>query len=83
MDNIFDIYSPYQLRQIFLEKNWPEDFRKFVNEEIASDLLNSWLESVDDDSYDERVRGIIETLTYGYEDEDGNEMLEFNPENKT
>lgn len=83
MDNIFDIYSPYQLRQIFLEKNWPEDFRKFVHEEIASDLLNSWLESVDDDSYDERVRGIIETLTYGYEDEDGNEMLEFNVENKT
>lgn len=82
MSNIFDIYSPYQLRQIFLEKNWPEDFRKFVNEEIASDLLNNWLESVDDDSYDERVRGIIETLTYGYEDEDGNEMLDFNPEIK-
>ena len=77
--NIFDIYSPYQLRQIFLEKHWPEDFRHWIHEEIAGELLNSWLESVDDASYNERVRGIVENLTYGYEDENGKEMLDFNP----
>ena len=85
MSNIFDNYPPYQLRQIFLDKDneWPEDFKQFIHEEIAYELLDSWLETVDSDVYDEKVRDIIENLTYGYEDEDGNEMLEFNLENKT
>lgn len=85
MDNIFDSYTAGQIRQIFLDKTneWPEDYRKYIHEQIAYDLLNSWLESIDDDTYDERVRGLIETLTYGYEDDDGNEMLEFDVENKT
>ena len=80
--SLFDNYSASELRQIFLQKNWPEDFRKAIHEEIAYELLDSWLESVDDDVYDERVRGIIETMTYGYEDENGNEMLEFNTHDK-
>lgn len=82
MNNIFDAYSPYQLRQIFLDKTneWPEDYKKYIHEQIAYDLLDSWLDSIDSDIYDEKVRDIIETLTYGYEDENGNEMLDFNPE---
>lgn len=75
--NIFDDFTPYQLRQIFLEKNWPEEFRDWIHKEIAYELLDSWLESVDDASYEERIRQIIENMTYGYEDEDGNEMLDF------
>lgn len=85
MSNIFDEYSPYQLRQIFIDKDndWPEGFKRFVHDEIAYELLESWLESVDPDVYNERVRDIIEQMTYGYKDENGNEMLEFNVENKT
>lgn len=82
MDNIFDIYSPYQLRQIFLEKNWPEGFKKWVHEELAYELLDSWLSDVDEDIYRNRVRDIVENMTYGYEDENGNEMLDFIVENK-
>lgn len=82
MSNIFDEYPPYQLRQIFLDKDneWPEDFKRFVHAEIAYELLDSWLESVDADVYLERVRDVIENNTYGYEDENGKEMLEFNVE---
>jgi len=79
MNNIFDEYTAYQLRQIFQEKHWPEEFRDWIHREIAYELLDSWLESVDDASYKEKVRCIIENMTYGYEDDDGNEMLDFNP----
>lgn len=77
MSSIFDTYSPYQLRQIFREKNWPEDFRDWIHQEIAYELLDSWLESVDDASYNDKVRSIIENMTYGYEDENGKEMKDF------
>ena len=81
MKNIFDHYSAHELRQIFLDKDneWPEDFRNWIHEEIANELLDSWLENVDPDIYDEKVKGIIEDLTYGYPDQNGNEMLDFNP----
>lgn len=77
MNNIFDHYTAYELRQIFKQKSWPQEFKDAIHKEIAYELLDSWLESVDDDSYKERVRGIIERMTYGYEDENGQIMLEF------
>lgn len=77
--SIFDEYTAYGLRQIFQEKHWPEEFRRWIHREIAYQLLDSWLENTDDESYRETVRSIVETMTYGYEDDDGNEMLDFNP----
>lgn len=77
--NIFDIYSPYQLREIFCGKYWPEDFKRWIHEQIAYELLDSYLESVDDATYKEKVRQIIENTTYGYESENGEEMLDFDP----
>lgn len=74
---IFDEYSPYELRQIFKKKDWPEKFKNAIHEEIAYDLLDSWLETVDEETYKEKVRDVIENLTYGYEDEYGNEMTDF------
>lgn len=74
---IFDEYSPYELRQIFQQKHWPQEFKDAMHKEIAYELLDSWLESVDEETYNERVRGIIENMTYGYEDDDGNEMTDF------
>ena len=83
MSNIFDKYTAQELRNIFIQDEWPEDFSKFVHEDIAYELLDSWLESVDDDIYKEKVRGIIEDITYDHQDENGNKMLEFNVENNT
>jgi hypothetical protein len=78
-DNIFDIYNPHELRTIFKKKEWPQEFSNYVNTEIAFELLESWLENVDDETYREKVRLIIENETYGYEDENGKEMLQFDP----
>ncbi len=77
MNNIFDEYNPYELRQIFTKKDWPKEFKNAIHEEIAYDLLDSWLETVDEEAYKEKIRDIIENLTYGYEDDDGNEMTDF------
>ena len=77
--NIFDDYTAAQMREIFREptESWPEDFRGYMNEELADDLLDQWLEVHDDSEYRAKVKDIVEHLTYGYEDEDGNEMREF------
>jgi hypothetical protein len=76
--NIFDIYSASELRDIFRDPtdSWPESFCSYVNRELADSLLDGWLDNHSDKEYREEAREIIENLTYGYEDEDGNEMLE-------
>lgn len=78
---ILDTYSAYEVRDIWRDDTnvWPEDFINSVNDVLASDLLDMWLESHNNDEYRERIREIIEDTTYGYEDEEGNEMLDFNP----
>lgn len=78
--NIFDEHTAYQLRQIFSEKEWPKEFKDWIHEQIAYDLLDSWLETADEDTYKEKAREIVENTTYGYEDEDGEEMFDFYPE---
>ena len=77
--SIFDSYSAGELREIFNEptNSWPEDFICFVNDELSDDLLDQWLDSHSDEEYRDMVKDIIENTTYGYEDENGEEMLEF------
>jgi hypothetical protein len=77
--NIFDSYSAAELREIFREatESWPENFCNFVNRQLADDLLDSWIEQATTEEYRDRVKDIVEDFTYGYEDENGNEMLEF------
>jgi hypothetical protein len=77
--SIFDDYTAVELREIFREptNSWPEDFICFVNDELSDDLLDQWLENHSDDEYRDKVKIIIEDLTYGYRDENGKEMLEF------
>jgi hypothetical protein len=75
--NIFDKFSAYELRNIFKQKHWPLEFKSAIHQEIAYELLDSWLESVDEETYNDKVRSIVENITYGYEDENGDEMLDF------
>jgi hypothetical protein len=79
MSNIFDEYTAAQLREIYQEpfEDWPDDFRHFLHDEIAADFLEAWMEQCEEDEYMERVRQVIEDLTYGQEDDDGNIMKEF------
>ena len=78
-DNIFDSYSASELREIFREdtNSWPEEFCSHLNNMLANELLDEWLENHDDSKYREKIRDIVEDLTYGYEDDDGNELKEF------
>jgi hypothetical protein len=80
--SIFDDYTPAQMREIISEptNSWPEDFLCFVNDELSDDLLDQWLESHSDDEYRAKIKDIIEDLTYGQEDDDGEELLEIDDE---
>ena len=82
MINIFDDFNPDEMREIWREptESWPDDFCEYVNNILAAQLLDSWLENHSDKDYREEVRQIVEDITYGYTDEDGNEMLEFKEE---
>ena len=77
--DIFDNYAAYQLRKMYNNgiDAWPDDFRHWLHDVMAHDMLDQWLETVSDEEYLERAKDIIECETYGYEDEDGNEMLDF------
>ena len=83
--NIYDDYTPAQLREEFMDgkdnggNGWAEDFQNWINMQIADELLDNYLETVSTEDYIERAREIVEDFTWGYEDEDGKEMLEFNP----
>lgn len=82
--HIFDEYTPAQLREIYLEPrcDWPEDFDAWIQDEIAARLLHKYMKTVKYDEFMEEARDIIEEWTYGYEDADGEEMLDFIPENQ-
>ena len=77
--SIFGKFSAYELRDIFRKptQSWDEDFCSLVNEALANDLLDAWLENADDKEYRERIREVVENITYGYEDKNGKEMLDF------
>ena len=77
--SIFDIYSAAELRDIFRDptESWPENFCNFVNRQLADDLLDGWIENSGDNEYRDRIKDIVEDWTYGYNDENGKEMLEF------
>jgi len=81
MSNIFDTYNPWEMREIFRKptEQWPEEFCKYVNRGLADKLLDEWLYSHEDSEYREEVRQIVEDTTYGYESDDGQEMLDFDP----
>lgn len=77
--DILNDFTPHELREIFLEptNNWPEDFCSHVNYLFADNLLDMWLGDHTDEEYREEIRSIIEEITYGYTDENGNELLAF------
>lgn len=81
MSNIFDKYTAAQLREIYTtpQEQWPADFLHWIHDEIADELLDNWLEQSDMDEYMEKAREIVEDNTYGYEDENGKELLDFLP----
>jgi hypothetical protein len=61
MSKIFDTYTAEQLREIYStpQEKWPEDFLHFIHDEMANDLLDEYLETVDMDEYITRAGEIV------------------------
>lgn len=78
MDDIFEDFTAAELRDIFREptENWPDDFCNYIHRLMADNLLDMWLGDHSDEEYREEVRSIVEEMTYGYHDADGNEFHE-------
>lgn len=74
-----DHFTAGQMREMFNKptNSWTPEFRKVVHEWLAYELLDGFLEAHDDEQYRERVKSLVENETYGYEDDEGNEMLDF------
>lgn len=60
--NIFDMYTSQELKDNLKKptEEWPEDFLLFVNDIIASELLDDWLENTTEEEYINRVKEIVE-----------------------
>jgi len=78
-----NFYSASQMREIFKTptNTWSEDFLRLVHQWLADELLDSYLENIDENQYRERIRGIVEDMTYGCEDDNGHELKEFESTN--
>lgn len=74
-----DHFTAGQLREVFSKptKSWSKEYRDIVNEILAYELLDAFIENADDEQYRERIKEIVESTTYGYQDDEGNEMLDF------
>ena len=75
--NIFDTFTMKEMRG-YLKKpfhEWPEDFALYVQDIMAGELLDQWLESHSDEEYVEYVKNIVEDISGDIEndDEDSNE----------
>ncbi len=58
------MYTTEQVKEI-LEKptnKWPEDFLNYVNNIFASELLDQWLYSHDDEDYRAKVKDIVKDI---------------------
>lgn len=60
--NIFDMYTSQELKDNLKKptEEWSEDFLLFVNDIIASELLDDWLENTTEEEYINRVKEIVE-----------------------
>lgn len=58
------MYTAAQVKEIFEKptSKWPEDFLNYVNNIFASELLDQWLYSHDDEDYRDKVKEIIEDV---------------------
>ena len=60
--NIFDMYTSKELKDTLSKspEHWPEEFLLYVNDIIASELLDDWLENTTEEEYINRVKEVVE-----------------------
>ena len=70
--SIFNMYTAKELREHVSKppEQWAEDFILYIQDIIASELLDEWLESHSEDEYIERVKKLTEDIAECIEGDD-------------
>lgn len=74
--HIFDLYTPQQLREMYFE-TWESDYHEWLNNEVGRKLLYELLEDSNIEKLKRLQMQVIEETTYGYEDDYGYDLKEF------
>ena len=74
--SIFDLYSPQQIREMYFE-TWESDYHEWLNNEVAHRLLYELFEDGNKEKLKRLEMQAIEDLTYGYDDDYGYTLKEF------
>jgi len=74
--SIFDLYSPQQIREMYFE-TWESDYHEWLNNEVANRLLYELFEDDNKEKLKRLEMQAIEEATYGYDDDYGYELKEF------
>lgn len=63
---MLDHYTSEEIRGFYREDHnkWPQKFKDIIHVHLANELLDMWLESHDDNDYEERVIDMVEN--YGW-----------------
>ena len=77
--NWTDLYTAGEMRQIVQQDSnyWPANFLGLVHKWFADELLDDWLENHSEDQYRDEIVRIVDEMTSGYEDNNG-EQLQLN-----
>ena len=77
--NWTDLYTAGEMRQIVQQDSnyWPANFLGLVHKWFADELLDDWLENHSEDQYRDEIVRIVDEMTAGYEDNNG-EQLQLN-----
>lgn len=77
--NWTDLYTAGEMRQIVQQDSnyWPANFLGLVHKWFADELLDDWLNNHSEDQYRDEIVRIVDEMTSGYEDNNG-EQLQLN-----
>lgn len=72
MSNIFGTYTSKEIKSVIKKPfhEWPEDITLYLQDIMAGELMDQWLEAHSDEEYVEYIENIVEDLTSHIEDND-------------
>ena len=74
--SIFDLYTPQQLREMYFG-TWESDYHEWLNNEVGLRLMYELFEEEGIEKLKRLQMQVIEEATYGYDDDHGYKLKEF------
>lgn len=70
--NIFGIYTSKEIKDAIKKPfhEWPEDITLYLQDIMAGEIMDQWLESHSDEEYVAYINNIVEDITDDIEDND-------------